>query len=35
MFLFTWEDDNNEIRFEGIKAYDSNGNIIFEDFRWR
>lgn len=32
MFLFTWE---GEAGISGIKAYDSQGNILFEDDRWR
>jgi hypothetical protein len=32
MFLFTWD---NEARISGINAYDSQGNILFEDDSWR
>jgi len=33
MFLFTWDVDNNKPWYNSIKAYDSQGNVMFEDFR--
>lgn len=32
MFLFTWE---GEFRLDSLRAYDSGGSLIFEDYRWR